>query len=97
MRYGLRTRDRLVRKLRDRLRLEPQVLELALDDDGRFHVRGPLARLGLDLVRAGAAPGASTRAAGNASACADQIGARVVAKHEPHAGGVPPIQVLASG
>jgi DDE superfamily endonuclease len=90
---GFRTRDWLIRKLRDRLGFQPQVLELARHDGRRFHVHGPLAWLGLDLVRR-PPDQRGPRARRQCIGLADEIRPRVIPKHEPDAGGVPPVQVL---
>ena len=89
----LRTRDRLIGELGDRFRLQAQVFERARADDGLFHVRGPLPRLGLHLV-GGAPHQAGPRARGQRVGFADEIRARIVPEDEPHAIGVPPIQML---
>ena len=89
----LHARRRLVRKLRDGLRRQPDILELARHDGGGFHIHRPFPRLGLDRVR-GPAHQRGPRRRRQRVRPANQPRAGVVAEDEPHRLAVPPIQVL---
>ena len=89
---GLRARRRLVRKLGDRFRLEPQVLKLALDDRRRLDVGAVRPRLGLYL-RPRPVHQPLPRRGGQGVRLPDQIRVRVIPEDEPHALGGPAIQV----